>query len=227
MLFQGTIVNAATVAAGGLLGTLIGSRLPASLSPAAFKGIGLFTLVIGMSMALETADFLVLASACIIGSIAGEALRLEERMNSFGEWIKARAGVSSPTFTKGMTSAFLLFCMGSMTIVGSLEEGIGGSSELLLAKSMMDGFAALILASTLGFGVVLSIVPLVLYQGGLTLAASLVGSSLPPDMVSAMSAAGGVILIALGIDILGLRKMEVANLLPALPAALIIQAVAG
>jgi uncharacterized membrane protein YqgA involved in biofilm formation len=117
--------------------------------------------------------------------------------------------------------------MGSMTIVGSLEEGIGGSSELLLAKSMMDGFAALILASTLGFGVVLSIVPLVLYQGGLTLAASLVGSSIPPDMVSSMSAAGGVILIALGIDILGLRKMEVANLLPALPAALIIQAVAG
>ncbi len=227
MLFRGTIVNAAAVAAGGLLGTLIGSRLPARLSPAAFRGIGLFTLVMGVSMALKAADFLVLASACITGSVAGEALRLEERMHSFGEWIKARAGLSSPTFTKGLTSAFLLFCTGSMTIVGSLEEGIGGSSELLLAKSVMDGFASLILASALGFGVVLSVIPLALYQGGLTLAASLAGSSIPPDMVSSMSSTGGVILIALGIDILGIREMKVANLLPALPAALVIQAVAG
>lgn len=227
MLFLGTAVNAATVAVGGALGCLAGSRIPKKLSPAAFRGIGLFTLVIGISMALRTSDFLVLASSCIMGSLAGEALRMEDRLLSFGDWIRRKAGLSSATLAEGMTSAFLLFCTGSMTIVGSLEEGLGGSSDLLLAKAVMDGFAALLLASALGFGVVLSIVPLVLYQGGLTLAASMAGGSIPPGHVVEMSAAGGVILIALGIEMLGIRKMQVANLLPALPAAVLIKTLAG
>ncbi len=227
MLLLGTAVNAATVAVGGALGCLAGSRIPKKLSPAAFRGIGLFTLVIGISMALRTSDFLVLASSCIIGSLAGEALRLEDRLRAFGDWIRRKAGLSSATFAEGMTSAFLLFCMGSMTIVGSLEEGLGGSSDLLLTKAVMDGFAAILLASALGFGVVLSIVPLVLYQGGLTLAASMAGGSIPPGHVEEMSAAGGVILIGLGIEILGIRKMQVANLLPALPAAVLIKSLVG
>lgn len=227
MLFLGTAVNAATVAAGGILGSLAGSRLPPRLSPAAFRAIGLFTLVMGVSMALETGSFLVLAISCIAGSIAGEAMGLDALLLALGERIRNRAGLSSATFARGMTTSFLLFCMGSMTVVGSLEEGLGGSSELLLAKAVMDGFAALMLASALGFGVVLSIVPLVLYQGGLTLAASIFGASIPAGPVSEMSAAGGVILVGLGIDILGIRKIEVANMLPALPLALAAGFIAG
>lgn len=225
MILLGTAVNAATVLAGGSIGCLVRTRLPERLSTAAFRGIGLFTLVIGFAMALRTASLLVLAASCIVGSLAGEALDLDARIRRLGDWLKARTRSGSSRFGEGMTAAFLLFCMGSMTLIGAIEEGMGGSSELLLAKAVMDGFAALLLASALGVGVVFSIVPLVLYQGGLTLLAALSGSALPEAVITEMSAAGGVVLVGLGIEILGIRRLTVANMLPALVVSALLAAV--
>ncbi len=224
MLLLGTIVNAATVIVGGVTGALAGRRLGTRFSEAAFRGIGLFTLVIGTYMALMTSSFLILAASVVLGSIAGEAMGVSAALERFGTALGRRLSFGGERFAEGMVAAFLLFCMGSMTVLGAVQEGMGRSSELLLTKALMDGVAGAMLASALGVGVVFSVIPLLLYQGGLTLAAAVLGSGLPEQVVAEVSAAGGVLLIGLGIDILGIRKMNAANILPALLIAGILAA---
>lgn len=224
MLLLGTIVNAATVIVGGVTGALAGRRLGTRFSEAAFRGIGLFTLVIGIYMALMTSSFLILAASVVLGSIAGEAMGVSAALERFGTALGRRLSFGGERFAEGMVAAFLLFCMGSMTVLGAVQEGMGRSSELLLTKALMDGVAGAMLASALGVGVVFSVIPLLLYQGGLTLAAAVLGSGLPEQVVAEVSAAGGVLLIGLGIDILGIRKMNAANILPALLIAGILAA---
>jgi uncharacterized membrane protein YqgA involved in biofilm formation len=221
----GTIANVATVIVGGLLGCIAGSRLGRRFSEAAFRGIGLFTLVIGMSMALRTGSFLILAFSCISGSLAGEALQVDAGLRRLGTALGRRLSFGGERFSEGMVAAFLLFCMGSMTVLGAVEEGMGRSSELLMTKALMDGFAAAIMASALGPGVIFSVIPLAIYQGGLTLIAAWAGGGLPGRVVTEVSAVGGVLLAGLGIEILGIRKMTSANMLPALVFAGVLAAV--
>lgn len=215
----GTLVNVAAVVVGSIVGLLLHARLPRQLSEIAFQAIGLFTLFLGLSMALKTQHVLILVFSVVGGSVVGELLGIETGLNRLGEWLKVRLRIGSSRFSEGLVAAFLLFCMGSMTVLGAIEAGAGRTPTLYYTKSLLDGFAAVALSAALGVGVIFSVIPLFLYQGGLTLGAQLLGPVLSNPVVVEMTAAGGLILIGLGINILELRKLRVSNMLPALVVA--------
>ncbi len=212
----GTLVNVAAVLAGSLLGLLIKNRMPKRLTEIVFQVLGLFTLFLGVSMALKTNHLIYLIFSLLLGGISGELLRLEERMDRFGAFLKRKLPGNNERFQEGLITAFLLFCMGSMTILGAIEEGINNNPDLLLTKSLMDGFSSIALAAALGVGVLFSVIPLLIFQGGLTLLASSVQDFLLPEMIAEITAVGGVMLIGLGINILGIKKLRIMNMLPAL-----------
>lgn len=225
MILAGTLLNVLTVAAGSLLGCAFGSKIPERISRILFQAIGLFTLFIGMSMAMKTGQILIPVFALILGSALGEWVDLDAAIGRFGAWVKGRTNSKQATFSEGMVTAFLLFCMGSMTILGAFEEGTQGNSDLLVAKSIMDGFSSLALASALGLGVLFSIIPLLIFQGGLTLAAAGMGAFIPPPVIAEVSAVGGLMLLGLGLSILEIKKIKVVNMLPALVFAVALAAV--
>jgi uncharacterized membrane protein YqgA involved in biofilm formation len=225
MKLLGTLINVGAVVVGSLVGVFFHARLPKRLTTIAFQGIGLFTLFIGFTMAAKTKHLLILIFAIVLGAITGELAGLETHLNRFGDWIKARTKSKSARFTEGMVTAFLLFCMGSMTVLGAIEEGLGGRPNLLAAKSVLDGFASLALAASLGIGVLFSVIPLLIYQGGLTLLAGSLHAVMSDIVVNEVSAAGGLILIGLGITILEIKRLKVLNMLPALVFAGVLAAV--
>jgi len=212
----GTFINVGAVVAGSLVGVFLHARLPGRLTKVAFQGIGLFTLFIGFTMAAKTRSLLVLVFSIVLGAIAGELLGIDRLLNRFGEWLKTRLRLGGDRFAEGLVTAFLLFCMGSMTVLGAIEEGLGGRPNLLAAKSVLDGFASLALAASLGIGVLFSVIPLFVYQGGLTLLAGSLHAAMSDVVVNEVSAAGGLILIGLGITILEIKQLKVLNMLPAL-----------
>jgi uncharacterized membrane protein YqgA involved in biofilm formation len=178
--------------------------------------MGVFTIFLGISMALKSTHVLHMVMALIAGSLIGEALNLQSGMERFGDWLKKKIKFKSDKFTDGLLTAFLLYCVGSMTIIGAFEEGMGGSPKLLLIKSLMDGVSSIALASGLGIGVMFSVVPLIIFQGGLTLLAMFFGDFFPEIMITELTAVGGILLMGLGIDILEIKKIKVMNMLPAL-----------
>lgn len=245
MRLIGTLINVGAVIAGSLVGLLFHARLPKRLTTVAFQGIGLFTLFIGFTMAAKTKSLLVLVFSIVLGAITGELLDIDRLLNRFGEWLRRKLekkresrvvnGESTPDspfpipgpsrFAEGVVTAFLLFCMGSMTVLGAIEEGLGGRPNLLAAKSVLDGFASLALAASLGVGVLFSVIPLLIYQGGLTLLAGSLHAVMSDVVVNEVSAAGGLILIGLGITILEIKQLKVLNMLPALVFAGVLAAV--
>jgi uncharacterized protein len=221
----GTFVNVGAVVVGSLVGLLVHLKLPKRLTAVAFQGIGLFTLFIGFTMAAKTRSLIILVFSIVLGAILGELLAIDKHLNRFGEWLKGRLGSGNERFAEGMVTAFLLFCMGSMTVLGALEEGMGGRPNLLLAKSVLDGFASVALAASFGIGVLFSVVPLLIYQGGLTIAAWSLGRVLADSVVNEITAAGGLVLIGLGLTILEIKPLKVLNLLPALVIAGVLAAI--
>lgn len=216
MIISGTLINVGAIIIGGGLGLLFHAHLPKRLTDSFFQAIGLFTLFLGFSMSLKTDNPLLLVFSLILGALVGTLLRLQERIENLGTNIQTKLKLKGGHFSEGLVTAFLMFCMGSMTILGAIEEGLGGEPNLLLIKSLMDGFSSIALAAALGVGVIFSVVPLLIYQGGLTLLAAYLGSSLTNLMVNELAATGGILLIGLGITILGIKKIEVLNLIPAL-----------
>jgi len=213
----GTILNAAAVITGSSMGLAFKKALSERYISIYFQAVGLFTLILGMQMSLKMSAPLVVVLSLIAGGLLGEFCRLEERMNRLGDQVKTRFKIGNEQFTEGLVTAFLLFCMGSLSILGPVEEGLTGNvSELLKAKSLLDGFSSLLLASALGVGVLFSVIPLVIYQGGITLIAGLIGKDIPPDYINEITAVGGILLIGLALDILNIKKLRVMNLLPAL-----------
>ncbi len=212
----GTIVNVLTILAGGSLGLLLNKRLPERFIKIFFQVIGLFTLFLGFSMALETSHVMHMIMALITGALIGEGLRIDRWFEQWGNTLKKKIKTGNERFTEGLLTAFLLYCMGSLTILGAIEEGMGGSSRLLLIKSLMDGVSSIALASGLGVGVLFSVIPLLIFQGGLTLLAMGLGDFVPQLYITELSAVGGILLIGLGINILEIKKINVMNMLPAL-----------
>lgn len=213
----GTLINAGAIIAGGSLGLLLKKGLPEKYNVIYFQAVGLFTLVLGIQMALKITVPLLVVFSLIAGGLTGEFLRIERRMNILGESLKNRFKFRNENFTEGLITAFLLFCMGSMSILGSVEEGLTGKiSELLKAKSLMDGFSALLLASALGIGVLFSVIPLLIYQGGITFLAQGIGKDIPEYYINEITVIGGILLIGLAFDILGIKKLRIMNLLPSL-----------
>jgi len=216
----GTLLNAATVLVGGTVGLVFGARLPDRLRSTVLAGLGLFTLAIGLRLFLETQNPLYALGGLLIGGLLGEWWQVEDRLASLGAKLEARfaggQGAGSP-FVRGFLTASLLFCVGPMTILGSIQDGLTGDYSLLAIKSVMDGFASLALASSLGLGVLFSIVVILVYQGGLTLLAATAQSILTDAMVAEMTAVGGILLVGLAISsLLEIKRIRAGNLLPAL-----------
>jgi uncharacterized membrane protein YqgA involved in biofilm formation len=221
----GTLVNAAAVVAGSLLGMLIQKRLPQRITRRAFQAIGLFTLFLGVSMALETSNYLIMIFSIVAGSVLGEAMDIDRWVTRFGDWLKRYVNSSQEKFSEGFVTAFLLYCMGSMTILGAIEEGLGDEPNLLLAKSVLDGFSSIALAASLGVGVLFSALPLLIYQGGLTLFAGSLQNVLDTAVITEVTAVGGILLLGLGITILEIKQIRVLNMLPSLLVAGILAAI--
>ena len=212
----GSIVNALSVIIGSIIGIYFGSFLSEKIRKAVFQIIGLFTLALGMQMSLKTNQFLILLVSLIIGTIIGESLSIEKAIESLSNKLKIKFKSENKLFSEGLITAFLLYCIGSMTFVGSIEEGIHQDRTLMYTKSLMDGITSILLASSFGTGVLFSAIPLLIFQSALTLGAIYFESYLHPELITEISAVGGVIIIGIGLNILEITKIKVSNMLPAL-----------
>jgi len=236
----GTFINVASVLIGGSLGLLFGSRLPAHVRETVIMGLGLFTAGIGIQMFLETQNPLIVLGSLLVGGILGEWWKIETWLKNLGAFLerkfvggqanstetdpaKTEPDLSSQTgsnFVRGFLTASLVFCVGPMTILGSIQDGLTGDYSLLAIKSVLDGFAALAFASTLGVGVLFSALTVLVFQGGLSLLATQAQSFLTEPMMSEMTAVGGLLLLGLSISsLLEIRPIRVGNFLPALGVA--------
>lgn len=217
----GTLLNMATVLVGGLAGLAFGARFSDRARQTILAGLGLFTAAMGVRMFLETQNPLYPLGGVVLGGLIGEGLRIEAALARFGGWLEARfargSGETTTTFVRGFLTASLLFCVGPMTILGSIQDGLTGDFQLLAIKSVLDGFAALALASALGVGVLFSIVVILVYQGGLTLLAAQAEAVMTGPMTTELTAVGGILLLGVAISsLLELRPIRTGNLLPAL-----------
>jgi len=233
----GTILNVITVIIGGTLGAFLGARLPEKVRETVIHGLGLLTIVIGVQMAIATRNMLIVLASILVGGILGEWWRIDERLNAFGRKLEERfaRGGTAGNFTRGFVTASLVFCVGPLAILGSIQDGLLGDFNLLAIKSVLDAFAGLAFASTLGVGVAFAAITVFVYQGALSLAAMLLGSALgtvtrETPWVIEMSATGGVLIMGIALVLLDLRKVRVANLLPAIfiaPAIVVALAALG
>ena len=221
----GTIVNVVTVLAGTLAGVVLGNRLPERLRTTVLQAVGLVVVVIGVRDAMGTRNVVFPLVALILGAAIGEALGIEDRMEALGGAIRRRfekgADRDDTRFVEGFVAASLLFCVGPLTILGSIRDGLGGPdhAQLLLVKAALDGTIAVAFASTLGWGVGFSALTVVVVQGTLTLAAGVADRVLTDRMIVEMTAAGGVMVIGIGLRLLDVKKVAVGSLLPALVLA--------
>ena len=237
----GTVINVAAVLAGGGIGLLLGHSFPERTRTLVTQTLGLFTLVIGgtsvasgLSEALKAeagpnAPMLTVLGALLLGGIAGSLMRLEQRLDGLAERLRSRiaSGANTSTFVEGAVTSTLVFCVGPLSIIGSLSDGLGAGPQQLAVKAMMDGFAAIAFASSLGVGVLASVIPLAVYQGTLTLLGFALGNVLSPGQLDALTATGGVILLGLGFRLIGARRIAVGDLLPALVVAPALTALVG
>lgn len=212
-MLSGTLVNIVTIAAGSLLGRAVGNRLSAQVRSTLMAGLGLAVLLLGLQLALQSQQPLIVIGSLIGGGLIGEALGIETRLEAFGKRLQERFAGAGPV-AEGFVTATLLYCVGAMAIMGSLQDGLGGRPTILYAKSALDGIASVALASTLGLGVLLSVVPLALYQGSITLAADLAKTILTDPIVTEMNAVGGLLIVGIALDLLAVRRLPVGNLLP-------------
>jgi len=212
----GTIVNIIAVIIGSSIGLIIHKKLPDRLVNITFQVLGLFTIVLGVKMALESQNLLILIFSLLLGSLLGSGLKLNDGLEKQTEKLNKRFGGKNQSFNKGLITAFLLFCVGSMTILGAIEEGMNDNPELLLIKSLMDGFSSIALTVAFGIGVMFSVIPLLLFQGGLTLLAMWLGSFFPEIYITEITAVGGTILLGLGLNLLEITKIKLIDLLPAI-----------
>jgi uncharacterized membrane protein YqgA involved in biofilm formation len=225
----GTLINVAAVLLGTAIGVLVGHRLSERLRETVMDALGLVVIALGVDGALAAfreplssfsrGSVLFVMGSVLVGGIVGEVLRIEDRLESAGDALKRRFGEGEARFTEGFVVASLVFCVGPLAILGSLQDGLTGDFELLAIKSLLDGFAALAFASALGVGVGFSVIVIVVYQGAITIAASSVADLFTEEMVAALTAAGGLLIIGIGLRLLDLKRVRVGNLLPSLVLA--------
>ncbi|KLU59135.1 putative membrane protein YdfK [Peptococcaceae bacterium CEB3] len=212
----GPVVNTLAILLGGLFGLVFGRIFPARMKKTVIQGIGLSVLLIGVNMALETKNSLVVIASLVLGGLAGEWINIELRLEQLGTWFERKLSHvrGSGNFSKAFVSTSLIYCVGAMAIMGSLESGLKGNNSILYAKSLLDGISALVFASSMGIGVLAAALPVLVYEGGLTLLAGLLQSILSPDVIAEMSATGGLLILGIGFNILEIKAIKVGNLLP-------------
>lgn len=218
---DGTLLNALTVTIGGIAGTFLGSRFPQRIHESLFGVLGLFTVLIGLLDAFTTKSPLIVLGALIVGVLLGEAGDLEGRLNRFGDWLQRRFAREGSTLSEAFVTSSLVFCVGPLSILGALDNGLNGDVTKLAIKATLDGFGALAFSAALGWGVLLSVGTILVYQGAISLAAHALAPALSanPQTITELTAVGGLILVAIGLKLLKIRDLRVANLLPALALA--------
>ena len=227
MFLSGTLLNAATVLAGGLLGTFLGDRLPERLRENLVRGVGLFTLVMGVKFALETGNLLYLLGSIVLGGLLGTQAGIERRLNELGDALQRRFGRGEGTIAEGFVTATIVFCVGPLTFLGSIQNGLSGDATLLTIKRVLDGFTAIARAAALGGGVLLTVAVILVYQGGLAAGAAAFSGLLSAPQLTEMNAVGGLLILGVGLKLLRIRDVSVADFLPAiLVAPMLVQAVA-
>ena len=221
----GTFINVAAILIGGTIGLFFGSRIPERFKNTVIAGMGLFTAAMGLEMFFESKNSLIVLGALIIGALLGEWIGIEDGLQSFGQMLEKRFSSDSETgsgskFVRGFMVSSLLFCIGPMAILGSIQDGLNGNYEMLAVKSTLDGFAAIAFASTLGVGVMFSSLIILVYQGGISLLAGQLDAIVTDPMMAELIATGGVILMGVAVsNLLELKKIRVGNFLPALAVA--------
>jgi hypothetical protein len=244
----GTLLNVITVAIGSTLGLLIGDRLPQNIQNSVITGLGLVTLVVGVQNALLSGNIIIPLLSIVLGATVGEWLNIQAGLDNFAGWLQKRvSGRQAPEneasitdtsdeddetfqdarerFISGFVTASLVFCVGPLTVLGSLQDGMSGNYQLLAIKSVLDGFASLAFAASLGIGVSFSIITILVVQGGLALVGSFAGEIMTEAMTNEMTASGGLILIGLSLVLLDIKHPRMANFLPALLIAPLMVAV--
>ena len=227
MLPTGSLVNAAAIIAGSLIGALLHGRFPERVRTIVFQGLGLCVLLIGVQMALKVDNILILIFSVLLGGLLGELLDLEGLFERLATRFKALVRSKDTGFTDGLITASLIFCIGAMAIIGSFDEGIRGDPTVLYTKSILDGFASVALASTYGLGVLFSFIPVLLYQGPLTLFAGFFQQHFSPQLIAQLTSTGGVLILGIGLTLLDIKRVKLSNLLPALLVVVVLTLVFG
>jgi len=220
MVLLGTVVNGICIAIGALLGKVF-HRIPERVKATVMSGIGLAVALLGIQMGLKSEQFLVVIFSLVFGAILGEFWGIDDKLNQLGDWLEKKLGANQGgNISKGFVTATLLFVIGAMAIVGALDSGLRGDHSVLYTKSIIDGFTSIILTSTLGIGVIFSAIPVMIYQGTIALLATQIERWVPNGLlesfISDSTATGGILIVAIGLNMLGLTKIRVANLLPSI-----------
>lgn len=219
MFLLGTLVNGFLIVIGTILGKLL-NRIPEGMKVTVMYAIGLSVMVLGLQMGLKSENFLIVIISLVVGAVCGEALKLEDKLNDVGLWLERKVGNNNGkgSISEGFVTATLIFVIGAMAIIGALDSGIRGDHAVLYTKSLIDGFTALILTTTLGIGVIFSAIPVVLYEGLIALFATQIDRFVPQALMDQfiveMTASGGIMIFAIGLNLTGIVKIKVANLLP-------------
>lgn len=211
-----TWINVGTVILGTLIGLIVKSRLKPQYEEIVLQTLGLYTLLLGVIMGMKGNEVVAIILSLVIGAVIGEAIQLSKHFNRLGEEFGKRVPGSSPSFSQGLSIAFLLFCIGPMSTLGALEDGLGQTPSLLYTKSILDGVTSVVLSASFGPGIVLTIFPLILLQGGTSLLAQSLQGFLDTHLIDQLSAVGGVMMLGIGINILKIKDLKVINMLPAL-----------
>jgi hypothetical protein len=213
----GTLINVGTVLAGGTAGLFLHRALPERFQRIVLHGLGLITILLGLQMALKTANIFIVLGSLLLGGLLGEWCRLHDRLDALGNWLESKfKRHEHDRFSEGFVTTSLLFCIGPMAILGSIEDGLRGDYKTLAIKAMMDGFAAMAFAAELGWGVLFSAASVLVYQGGITLAAAPLQRVLTDAMITEMTATGGLMIVGIGLMLLEIKRLPLANYLPGL-----------
>ena len=222
MVLFGALINALLIIAGSIVGRIF-KNIPESMKSTVLSIIGLAVALLGIKMGFESDNFIIMVVSLVVGTVIGEWLDLDKQMNRLGQWVeslfsKKRTDNNQISIAEGFVTASLIFVVGSMAVIGALDSGLRNDHNVLITKGLIDGFTSIILASTLGIGVLLSAVPVFLYQGIIALFAGVISSFIPDEalqmFITEMTAVGGVMILAIGLNIAGLTKIKAANLLP-------------
>ena len=215
----GVVVNVIAIIVGSMLGLMFKKFIKQSYKETIMNGLALTVIVMGIMNVIESKEYIIVIVSVVFGSLIGELMDIEGKINHFADFLCSifeKNKKENSTFAEGFVTTTLIFCVGAMAILGSLESGLSGNHETLFAKAILDGVAAVIFASTLGIGVMFSIIPLFLYEGSIVLGATLIKDFLTPEMITEVSAVGGILIIAIAINILELKKIKIGNMLPAI-----------
>ncbi|MFE7152462.1 DUF554 domain-containing protein, partial [Heyndrickxia sporothermodurans] len=226
MVLLGTIVNGICIVIGSLLGKLL-HKIPERVKGTVMYAIGLAVIVLGLQMGLKSEHFLIVILSLVFGAVIGEMTMIEEKLNKLGNWLEKRVGSNEQgNISEGFVTATLIFVIGAMAIIGALDSGIRGDHNVLYTKAIIDGFTALILTTTLGIGVIFSAIPVFLYQGLIAIFATQIDRVIPDALMNSfiveMTSTGGIMIVAIGLNIAGITKIRVANLLPGILVVAII-----